>query len=466
MKKNKLKIMAMAIATSCVLISCSGPIAQTPICELPEIKLTSNQSQKLNISVYVDGSGSMLGYIKPSNSAYIQALNVLGDTLELSEGLHSQNLLNYYRIGQSNPLINRSDYRKARLGLFYDGTDSQFPAVSSPIHDAVKEPSGDDDLIVIITDLEQDQGDVTKLTKNLKDNYFNKNKNYSVGIWAVKSEFDGRVYIENEQNNLISKEYSTDNKSKNEYRPFYILFVGRNQDIEYYFDKIKSTNAQLTDGEQGHLLMFNPHHLVSQLTSIKNLPELPQTITKPTTLSDGIIQIYQDNNNPYQLLKISGENENPQLKISLPLATLKYSLPLEPKTLTAINKVKKYDGYQTTENKFVEETETPSLKNALNFDSWNINPANSELEFNTTIKPEEINNNLVHLYDVDIKASNFMEPLWWKEWSWQSLEQQEGSKTQNLDRLLQQLKDISLELITDQDQNVSIGKLCFAIKKD
>lgn len=466
MSKISFKKFTLAIATSVLLVSCSSPLSQTPLCELTEIKTTTKQSQKLNISVHVDGSGSMLGYVKPSNTAYIQALNLLGDTLELSEGLHKENILNYYRNGESDPLITRSEYRKAQLPLFYDGTDKTFPAVSSPIHEAVKEPSEEDDLIVIITDLEQDQGDVTKLTKNLQQ-YLNKNKNYSVGIWAVKSEFEGKVYLENAQSNLGFKEYNTNNKSVNEYRPFYILFVGISEDIEYYFDKISNSNPQLSNSDQGHLLIFNPHHLVSQLTSIKNLPELPQGLDNPVSLSDGTIQAYQDPNNPYQLLKITSVNEeNYKLNFSLPLASLKYTLPPDPTSLETTNLVKTFDYNSEADDKFVEETQTPSLKEALEINNWNIEKSDNKLTFTTTIKPDKIESNLVYLYDLNIKASGLQIPPWWSEWSWQSLDQQNGSKTQNLERFLIQLKDISLESMTENDQNVTIGKLCFAINKD
>ncbi len=466
MSKISLKKFTLAIATSLFLVSCSSPLTQTPLCELQEVTSTSKQSQKLNISVHVDGSGSMLGYVKPSNTAYIQALNLLGDTLELSEGLHKENILNYYRNGEKDPLITRSEYRKAQLPLFYDGTDQTFPAVSSPIHEAVKEPSEDDDLIVIVTDLEQDQGDVTKLTKNLQQ-YLNKDKQYSVGIWAVKSEFEGKVYLENAQSNLGFKEYNTNNQSVNEYRPFYILFVGRSEDIEYYFDKISSSNPQLSNSDQGHLIIFNPHHLVSQLTSIKNLPELPAGLDSPASLIDKTIQVYQDTNNPYQLLSILPENnDSKKLNLSLALSPLKYSLPLDINSLEVTNTVKIFDAFQEADDKFVEENQTPSLKEALEISNWNLNPSDNKLTFTTTIKPDKIESNLIYLYDLNIKASNVQIPPWWSEWSWQSLGEQNGSKTQNLERFLTQLKNSSLESMTETDKNVTIGKLCFAINKE
>ena len=467
MSKTSLKAIIFGITTFLLFVACS-PLRQNPVCELSEIELNNDQAQKLNISVYVDGSGSMLGYVTPNNSAYIQGLKILGDTLELSQSLHPEKNIIYYRNGQSEPEINRSEYREAQKAIFYNGTNSTFPSVSSPIHQAVTKPSEEgDDLIVIVTDLEQDQGAVIELTKNIKENYLNQNKGYSVGIWALKSEFQGKVYIEGFQGNLSFTNYSTANKSVSEYRPFYVLFIGRYEDIKYYFDKISSNNQQLTNSDQGHLLIFNPHHVVSELASIKNLPELPQGLDHPVSLIDGNIQVSENSNNPYHLLKInSGNNDSKELNFSLPVSTLKYTLPIDINSLEVNNLVKKFDGYEESDDKFVEETENPSLKDVLEISNLTVSSSNN-LDFTTIIKSDKISNNLVNLYEIDINVSNLESPTWWSQWSWQSINNQNGSKTQNLERFLDdQLKEISLELINqNNNKTISVGKLCYAIQK-
>jgi biopolymer transport protein ExbD len=57
-------------------------------CEIPDVNSinseTSNKSDNLNVSIYVDGSGSMLGYVKDGETNYIKALKSLRNVFELT----------------------------------------------------------------------------------------------------------------------------------------------------------------------------------------------------------------------------------------------------------------------------------------------------------------------------------------------------------------------------------------------
>ena len=181
---------------------------------------TSNKSDNLNVSIYVDGSGSMLGYVKDGETNYIKALKSLRNVFELTGKLPVE----YYRIGTPMQKITSSDYYSyGASSVFYDGSNAKFKAVSSPI-DASVVPDAKDHkkMTVIITDLEQNSGDVTKLNKRIQDAYFNtQKKDYAVGVWAVKSEFNGKIYIQ-EANNIKTFNYNS-GKQPDKLRPFYVL---------------------------------------------------------------------------------------------------------------------------------------------------------------------------------------------------------------------------------------------------
>ncbi|NJN75299.1 MAG: hypothetical protein HC796_02350 [Synechococcaceae cyanobacterium RL_1_2] len=244
---------------------------------------------KLNISLYVDGSGSMLGYVQSRDSYYGEALKTLGDILALDRGLRAiKPEVSYFRIGQENPAIDRSGFRQAELPGFYDGTNPGFPEVSSPIHEAIKPPSGDkdlDNLIVIVTDLEQDDGDVTKLTSNLQQHYLNQDKRYAVGVWAVKSEFAGKIYLNNTQGGLQARNYDTTAQTSDRYRPFYVLFVGPTADVAHYFEKIAAKTPDLTNGSQGYLTLFPSDRLTEPLISLNEPKEMGGNLTQPDLIT-------------------------------------------------------------------------------------------------------------------------------------------------------------------------------------
>ena len=86
--------------------------------------------------------------------------------------------------------ITSSEYYNSGISsVFYDGSSNQFPEVSSPIDAAIISPEKEQKkMTVIITDLQQNSGDVTKLNKVINDTYYNiDNRDYAVGIWAIKS---------------------------------------------------------------------------------------------------------------------------------------------------------------------------------------------------------------------------------------------------------------------------------------
>jgi hypothetical protein len=122
----------------------------------------------------------MLGYVSDAGSLYVQTLKLLDETLSLV----SKTPVQYYRSGNA---LTRSDFRKAQLPAFYNGTD--FPDVSAPIQNLIVEPGTKNSLQVIVTDLDQASGDVTLLTRKIQETYLNsKHPEYAVAIWAIQSE--------------------------------------------------------------------------------------------------------------------------------------------------------------------------------------------------------------------------------------------------------------------------------------
>jgi hypothetical protein len=260
-------------------------------CDIPNVNdtnsETANKFDNLNVAIYVDGSGSMLGYVKDGESKYIKALKSLRNVFELTGKLPVE----YYRIGTPMQKITGSDYYSyGSSPIFYNGSNAKFKAVSSPI-DAAIVPAAKDQhkMTVIITDLQQNSGDVTKLNKRIQDAYFNpQKKDYAVGVWAVKSEFNDKVYIE--ENNSIKTFPYNSGKQPDKLRPFYVLFIGPYQDVKYYFGQLQKYDPhQLLANSK--LMIFHPDHILDKISSLETPPEsLPKGVTSPLSLvRDGII---------------------------------------------------------------------------------------------------------------------------------------------------------------------------------
>ncbi|NJL51585.1 MAG: hypothetical protein HC930_04075 [Hydrococcus sp. SU_1_0] len=175
----------------------------------------------------------MLGYVSNPSSRYVETLKLLDETLSLG-GLRSNTSINYYR---SATQVTRSDFRKAQVSTFYDNSSSKFPDISVPIQDFITPPGEKDTLLAIVTDLDQAEGDVTILLQKIQQTYLNKDqKGYAVGIWGIKSEFVGDVFIQKQQN--IERFSFPNQESLDNNRPFYVIFIGLYQDINRYFQDL------------------------------------------------------------------------------------------------------------------------------------------------------------------------------------------------------------------------------------
>lgn len=489
------KKLLLALATCPLLLSCNN-IGKPSIdlrCSLPQINTVAPaKSENLNIALYVDGSGSMLGYIKNKSSNYIQALEVLNDVVDDAD---------YYRIGDKKKLT-RSDYLKAKTAEFYDGTNPKYPKVSSPIHEALTSPppGGTEQLLILVTDLEQNEGDVDRITEAIQAKYLNKPQGYAVGVWAVKSQFSGSIYGEDGRPLFAYNTEQTKEKKADKYRPFYILFIGQPKTIKYYFDKLNNFNPQLL--QNSHLLLFSPDNIIKQAISLPNRsnlpklpPELPPEVERQFTLSDANVSVSVKNPNtePYEMLEVIDPAKDIEIKYNIPLSRVEYGLPIAPdnlKTKTRVLTFQQQDNSkkdtsqkqdnseedtskqrdnsdQDKENPFQEDNNS-NLKQGLiiEFDNGSVSEEQPSLTYTATIKVNQLTEPKIYLFEVDLIAKNLQEPDWWEEWDWQTRDnQQDGSKTHNLSRFMRKLQDETLELIANDNNEAVIGRLCYAIQK-
>lgn len=470
------KWLVIASLTSLVLASCSifkGTVKESLTCDPPDTPLENNQSAQsdtLDIAINVDGSRSMLGYVNNSSNRYVQTLKLLDETLSLGD-LRSNTSVNYYR--SSNP-ITRSDFRKAQLPLFYDESNSNFPNISVPIQEFVTPPGENDTLLAIVTDLDQAAGDVTILLQKIKETYLNKDQQgYAVGIWAIKSEFTGDVFVQKQQ--IIERFTFPNAESADETRPFYVIFLGRYQDINRYFDKLATNNQNLLN--ESELAIFSPNNIVKNISYLdKNVEEKPpekQAILQEWSLKyKNLVKIQAQDKNS-QLWEItSGQTETVNIQDSVDLTLSEYTLPIEANSITVEPDIRVFDKFSKQFQKSDEfMKDDSSLKSAMEIGRWNIDNTDltngqEQLAFTSTIQPDKFPEPGIYLFTFDVVAKELQEPEWWNEWSWQANRDSnlDGSKTHNLSNFLSGLKTITTNLM--EENPPIIGRFCYAIQKN
>ncbi|MEA5583285.1 hypothetical protein VB620_18305 [Nodularia harveyana UHCC-0300] len=448
--------------TSCTPVALKDKLT----CEIPDIKNNVAKSDKLKVAIYVDGSGSMLGYVKDGETNYVKALKAIRNLFELTGKLPVE----YYRNGNPNQKITGGEYYSyGGSPIFYDGSNAKFKAVSSPIDAAIIAPDKNEDkMTVIITDLEQNSGDVTKLTKKIQEVYFNEDrKNYAVGIWAIKSEFNGTVYLQ-ESNNLKTFAYNT-GKQSDKFRPFYVLVIGPYNDIQYYFEQLQKYDSQQLMANS-NLIIFHSENVIQNISSLDNsLTSLPKGVTRPISLVKAGVSVTKGNGS--ELLQIDNrQQDNVTINYSVPFLPSQYSLffDTDTKSITSKVEVEKFDQF----DKKFNPVAASDINSAIQLQNWQILDKENKLTFSALIEPNKFPEPGVYKFKFDMFAERLKSPSWWRQWDWQSRSsEQDGSKTHNLEEFLIGLKNRTETLRKGEsnntrDNNLLIGRFCYGIQKN
>ena len=425
-------------------------------CKIDKKQEQVELTEPLTIDIHVDGSGSMLGYVNHENSSYSQTLKLLDSILTLG-GSRSKSTVKYYRSGdyrhQARELT-RSEFRKAGKSEFYNGKNPVFPAVSSDLASIITTPKNSDRLTVIVTDLDQNDGDVNLIARKIKENYFdNKDEDYAVGIWGVKSEFNGTVYSASNANKKFS--YNTEGKTSQQYRPFYVLFLGHYQDIANYFNKLEKEQGSISISDRSNFLIFSPHNLLTDISYLNSPTNLSSDLATPSSLHNGDIAV-EKNNQPVELLEITNKNaKNLEVEYQVTLKTISHTLSVDSDDLKTQIQATAFDKFNDKEFKQVS-----SAKKALNFKNWQIDA--NKLKFTTTINPKDFPESNIYYFTVDVIAKDLQKPIWWSEWNLNA--GNDGSKTSNLYSFMNGLKNITLNSM--DESTLTVARFCYAIQKN
>ena len=216
------------------------------------------------LELAIDGSGSMLGFTSAGAPASNWQKLIKAVTLSAA----STNVgVETFRVG-SGTIKSLSSWQEATTPCFYQGCGA-FRSVSSSLDTVWQRPGlikakqdgapAKVPLRLTITDLEANNGDITKLTAVIKKHVA---EGAVIGVIALKLPFNGSVFNSNAQ--VIFK-------GKTE-RPVYLLATGPQRQVHKLLDEIKS-NASISGIAAGSVLITHLDRIISAPTQTVEVVE-------------------------------------------------------------------------------------------------------------------------------------------------------------------------------------------------
>jgi hypothetical protein len=434
-----------AIATVFLLSSC-GPQQQQVSCDLPVPKAAAvslNPSAAIHLSVLIDGTPSMQGYVNGlPDSRYNKTLRLI-DSASSTGWNRAETSVKYYRFGTQKQPIDRETYLRAQLPAFYQG-GANFSV--SRIDAALSEPSPDG-LSAIVTDLYQKDADVRLVQNQLAQRYLE--KGYAIGVLAVKSEFKGSIYDVGLTGQSFT--YSTASKSPQSFHPFYVILLGSYGNINRFFEQLKRNG--LSDVEHQFEIFYpQPIQQPAMLDPNGIKGNSRKDLIQPKALNDGQVVIRKKNaQDPVQFFVMSSKTQPTPLPVEVSYKPLDNVLPLEPTAIalkaTAEQYQKKSKSFQTINTQGVQLSD------------WKVEP--QSIQFQSKFQADALDQG-IYRFTFDASPSDLAEPDWWTAWN-ASEGSLSGEKTNNLLPFLRGLRLSTVELM--KQQNPVIARICYAVQK-
>jgi hypothetical protein len=425
--------------SGCVNTNASEKAIVLPCQDKTSKDITANKSIP-KISLVIDGSLSMLGYVKPANSRYIQTLGLL-DTILLSQ----PGGVEYARLESARQTMLRSGVVAAQKPGFYTGTSSLIAEAFEPSGKAVKDLKGaKDQLVAVVTDLQPDGGDVNLIGKKILDRYLKK-PGYAVAIWGIKSEFEGKVYP---PDNAAAFDYSTKGKGIDKGRPFYVLIAGPEAAISDLVKQVKSQGGSLFD-KDSEFALFSPSYSIDKIAYAKELKESPAGFITPATIKAQDGSIIEDRGQPVRFLEFDNRAQSQKIEFEFDDSInndLISNLQIDP--------VLALQSYDLDKQKFVDTPDTAAIK---------LEPSitKNRIALTLNLNPEQLKSGTYYL-NADLQATGINLPKNWGQWN--DPTGKDGSKTQGLTNFVRSIAtNVSA---VNQDRKPAVARICLAIQKN
>ncbi|MDE0466388.1 MAG: hypothetical protein OYL97_04975 [Candidatus Poribacteria bacterium] len=437
----------------CLFISLKGcdtgeksiPDPPEPLPDLPPV------SDRLVARIYFDATLSMQGFVVPDSTHYTRICPSLESVIV--SGWRDETV-NFFRFGEKVEPIDRSTYLQAGYESFYEEEDifgktyiekvieneaqfvntdigtSSTPEDTAEIdaNDTLQEDAEADNtegqLVVIVTDLFQDDSDITLLINHLKEKYIQ--KGCEVGLFGLRSQFDGTVY-DIGIGEGSSMPYRSNPGDTETFRPFYLLVLGKYADIAHYFDRLQANGFS-----EAETIIFS-RYLVNPLLSFDRA-----LIEKDNLSNDTFVSSEDPGLQQFQIVRTSDPAEiSVKMEyVSLPHAMFFDSNTSNPFKPDIIAKHAPMGETQisgeakkclTVRSELLENEDSNKLSTEFSLESSSLESA-------------------IYLYEVTLYPAidSYREPKWCSEWDMGT--GRDGSKTLNLVKFVRNLSQVTARM--------------------
>ena len=404
-------------------------------------------SDRLVARIYFDATLSMQGFVAPGSTDYTRICPYLESAIV--SGWENEKV-DFFRFGEQVESINRNTYLQAGSADFYEDeniyretfiqkiidyedqlvseqmkapnrpealTETEVSSTPKESTEAVtpteevNESRKEGRLVVIVTDLFQDRGDINLLVTQLKEKYIK--KGLEVGLFGLRSQFDGTVYDTGIGQAPLP--YRSDPNDPETFRPFYLLILGRHADIAHYFDRL---TANSTDAET---IIFS-RYLVSPLLSFEDATTIELKKLNPL-----------DQNPRLKRFRIVGDSDPAEISAKLKYVSLPHAMFFDSNAFEVSISAKDKRIGKTEENP--EAAACMKVTSKLNEDG-------NELSVVFILDSEDLPRD-TYLYEVTLSpdVDAYQAPKWCLDWDMGG--KRDGSKTLNLVNFVRDLSQVT-----------------------
>ena len=446
--------------TGCDTSKSGIPDPPEPLSDLPPI------SDRLVARIYFDATLSMQGFVVPDSTHYTRICSSLESVIVSG---WKDETVNFFRFGEKVEPIDRSTYLQAGYESFYeqahifrktyieevirheeqfvkvrgeagntpeDETERNVNDTPEDVTEGITPKEPEEELVIIVTDLFQDDSDITLLIDHLKEKYIKKGR--EVGLFGLRSQFDGTVY-DIGIGEGSSLRYRSNPRDPETFRPFYLLVLGRHADIAHYFNRLIANGFP-----EAQTIIFS-RHIVDPLLSFENVKPEIENLNRDTIAKKSDPQLKE--------YRITKKNKPSKISAKLKVKLLPHVMQFDSDTLDDLIIVKHAPIRKPNESQLAQ--------NCLKVTSTlSINNDGNELSVEFSLDSQSLPNKKVYLYEVTLRPeiNAFKEPHWCSDWDMG--DERNGSKTLNLLNFVRDLTHVTV-----RRHNPEIAKFYCYIEK-
>ena len=403
-------------------------------------------SDSLVARIYFDASLSMQGFVVPGSTRYMQMCPQL-ESAVTSGWIGGK--AGFFRFGEQVEPIDRDTYLNVRSKDFYENENINLetfiqkiidhadqsvgngmevgntPKESTevvPSTEEVNQSKKESRLVVIVTDLFQDKSDINLLVNQLKEKFIK--NDLEVGIFGIRSEFDGTVYDTGIGQAPIP--YRSHPEDPETFRPFYLLVLGRHADIAHYFDRLTENGFP-----EAHTIIFS-RYLVSPLLSIDGDAIEPQL----DNLNGDTFKSVPPHVKQFRIV----DNAKPaSISAKLVYVPLQHAMFFDSDTFE-VSILAKHAPMGETE-KSLDAQKGLKVTSILS-----KNENGNELTVDFTLDSQSLPRKVIYLYEVTLRPGidTYRAPEWCSDWDMGAA--RDGSKTLNLVNFVRDLSQVTARM--------------------